>query len=112
MIYIPDPKPSSEQKKHMVNLLKGILSGKEDVIITIREIYFSNLIEIVSNQDLVNFCTLLEDETETIPKGRHRKYCSEKFLKEKDQEEVKILEFYKNDIVEFAQKTLNLLRKK
>jgi hypothetical protein len=99
------------KKENIVNICKRILLQDIDIIEGMREIYTPGLKEFIEDKRLWTFCTLFEDETETIPKGNSRKYCSASLLKEKDEEEKVLLDFYKKDVKEFASSTIKLLEK-
>jgi hypothetical protein len=113
----------NKQMLQIIKLCKNILEYKTDVIEAIRKIKtlnykefvndqgFTCLTNLIADEGLSNFCTLLEDETDTIPKGKERKSYPEEFLRLKEQEEKEILEFYKKDLKAFARETIILLEK-
>ena len=100
-----------ERRKKTIEMCKKILDGSIDIIEAIRYIYIPGLIDVIPDRDLANFGTLLEDEVDEIPKGKHRELCSREFLSRMDEKELEILEFYKEDITWFAKGTINLLSK-
>jgi|GEM_PF-4938037 len=84
------------RKEEIITLCKKIISGHTDTVEVMREINFLNygvfdsikgydIIEnIIPSEELSNFCTLFDDETELIPNGQYREYCSRKFLEQMD----------------------------
>lgn len=112
----------NQNAMRIIEICKMILQDENCFVEAIREIKNLDFMEYKDDQGFVrtknlipdsvvsNFFTLLEDETDTIPKGAKRKFCSKTFLEEKDKEEKEIIEFYREDVKEKALKTIELLK--
>jgi hypothetical protein len=106
------------RKQRIIYLCNEIILGNIDIIEAMREIKSLNfrvgpdqrIENFIPDGKLSNFCTLFEDETELIPKGKHKEYCAQEFLKQMEEEERNLIELYKGDLIEFAKKTIQLLQ--
>lgn len=94
-------------KNHIIELCNKILKlnkGTLDLFSSLEPL----LEKYFFTQDLINFCMAMNDEDWISPQNC-RQYCSDEFIKQMDDAEKKLLDFYKDDIEIFVKDVLTEL---